>query len=61
MDLQTLPLEALEAELKRRRFAQLGELKARIREHEQSILGLEQELSSLGEIRPETRRRKARS
>lgn len=61
MDLQQLPIEALEAELKRRRGAQLAEYRSRIRAHEQAIQGLEIELRSLGQNVNATRRRKARA
>lgn len=61
MDLQQMPIEALEAELKRRRGAQLSEFRTRIREHEQAIAGLEHELRSLGQNITATRRRKARA
>jgi hypothetical protein len=60
MDLQNLPLEALESELKRRRNAQLGELKSRLREHQKAVADLELELETLAGPRPVTRRRKAR-
>jgi|GEM_PF-7061675 len=56
-----MPIEALEIELKRRRDAQVSELRVRIREHEQAIHGLEKELVSLGHPAPANRRRKARA
>ncbi len=59
MDLQNLPIEALEAELKRRRNAQLGELRSRLREHVKAIADLEHELETLGGTRTVTSRRKA--
>lgn len=59
MDLQQLPVEALEAELKRRKSAQLAEYRAQIREHEQAIQGLEQQLRKIGQPINATRRRKA--
>jgi len=60
MDLQNLPIDVLESELKRRRSAQLGELKSRLRAHEQAIADLEKELGKLDGAHTETRRRKAR-
>lgn len=59
MDLQQLPVEALEAELKRRKSAQLAEYRAKIREHEQAIQGLEQQIRNHGQPINATRRRKA--
>lgn len=56
-----MPIEAIEAELKRRRSVQLSEYRARLREHEQAIEGLEKELRTLGQIVNATSRRKARA
>lgn len=61
MDLHQLPIEALESELKRRRSAQLAELRARVREHEQAIALLEKDLRGMGSPGTETRRRKVRT
>lgn len=61
LDLQHMPIEALEVELKRRREAQLLELKGRIREHELAIRSLEKDLAVLGHSLQAPRRRKARA
>lgn len=61
MDLHKVPIEAIEAELKLRRSAQIAEYRARMREHELAIEGLEKELKALGQTVNATRRRKARA
>jgi len=61
MDLQQLPIEALESELKRRRGAQVAELRAQLRKHELAIADLQKDLKSFGGFGIETRRRKVRS
>lgn len=61
MDLHKVPIEAIEAELKLRRSTQIAEYRARKREHELAIDGLEKELKALGQPVNATRRRKARA
>lgn len=56
-----MPIEALEVELKRRREAQLLELRGRIREHELAIRSLEKDLAALDHSLQASRRRKARA